>query len=151
MTVLQAWILAAGLAAIGFAGSWIIGPEFLAMVGLYFALQVAYMAGLKNLVIIDMLVIALGFTVRAVAGAAAIDVPVSPWLVICTGLLALFLAAAKRRHELLLLGDDAGSHRPVLTEYSANCSTASWSRSPRRRSPRTASTRSSKAADPATR
>ena len=119
VTGLQAWVLAAGLAAIGFAGSWIIGPEFLAMVALYFALQVAYMAGLKNLVIIDMLVIALGFTVRAVAGAAAIDVPVSPWLVICTGLLALFLAAAKRRHELLLLGDDAGSHRPVLTEYSA--------------------------------
>ena len=66
-----------------------------------------------------MLSIASGFVLRAVAGAVVIAVPVSPWLVLCTGLLALFLAAAKRRHELVLLGEDSSGHRPVLSEYTA--------------------------------
>ena len=115
----QAWLLSAVLAAIGFALSVWLGAPFLTMVVLYVVLQVGYQAGLKNVVIIDMMVIAAGFTVRAVAGARVLDVPVSPWLVICTGLLALFLAAAKRRHELLLLGEGSCAHRPVLAEYSA--------------------------------
>jgi len=102
----------------GILSTWL-GLPFLTCVGLYMALQVSYMLWLKHVVIVDMLVIAAGFVVRAIAGAAVISVEVSPWLVICTGLLALFLAAAKRRHELLLLGDDSADHRPVLDEYSA--------------------------------
>jgi hypothetical protein len=66
-----------------------------------------------------MLVIAFGFVLRAVAGALVIHVPVSPWLVLCTGLLALFLATSKRRHELVLLSEHSADHRPVLAEYSA--------------------------------
>ena len=82
-------------------------------------MQLLYGAWLKHVAIVDMLTIAFGFVLRAVAGALVIEVEVSPWLVLCTGLLALFLATAKRRHELLLLQDQSGEHRPVLREYSA--------------------------------
>src|SRR5437879_5192108 len=58
------------------------------------------------------------FVLRVVAGAVPTDVPTSPWLYLCTILGALFLGLAKRRHELLLLGDDAASHRQILSEYS---------------------------------
>ena len=75
-------------------------------------------AALKHLVIVDVLVIAGGFVLRAVAGAVAIDVPISHWLLICTTLLALFLALSKRRHELTLLGNGAIGHRRILEEYS---------------------------------
>ena len=75
-------------------------------------------APLKHIVIIDVLTIAIGFVLRAVAGAVAIDVAISHWLLVCTILLALFIALAKRRHELVLLADGATSHRPILGEYS---------------------------------
>ena len=65
-----------------------------------------------------MLTIAVGFVLRAVAGAVAVDVEISHWLLVCTILLALFIALAKRRHELVLLADGATSHRPILGEYS---------------------------------
>jgi 4-hydroxybenzoate polyprenyltransferase len=77
----------------------------------------AYSLGLKRQVILDVLAIAFGFVVRASAGGAAIGVPVSQWLLLCTILLALFLALAKRRHEITLLGDEATSHRAILDEY----------------------------------
>jgi len=72
---------------------------------------------LKNIVIIDVITIAVGFILRAVAGAVVISVDISPWLLVCTFLLALFLALGKRRHELLLLEDDALRHRTILDEY----------------------------------
>jgi len=84
----------------------------------YVALLLLYSAALKHLVIVDVLTIAAGFVLRAVAGAIAVDVPIGHWLLICTTLLALFLALSKRRHELVLLGDGAVSHRPILEEYS---------------------------------
>ncbi len=96
-----------------------LNTAFLATVVGYLMLQLLYGAALKHVAIIDMLVIAFGFVLRAVAGALVIHVPVSPWLVLCTGLLALFLATAKRRHELLMLREHSASHRPVLAEYSA--------------------------------
>ena len=77
-----------------------------------------YSLALKHAVILDVLTIAAGFVVRAVAGAVAISVPISSWLLVCTTLLALFLALSKRRHELTLLGDAATWHRPSLQEYS---------------------------------
>jgi 4-hydroxybenzoate polyprenyltransferase len=85
--------------------------------GGYLVLLLLYSAALKNIVIIDALTIAGGFVIRAVAGALAVSVPISQWLLVCTTLLALFLAFSKRRHELTVLGDAAIGHRRILEEY----------------------------------
>jgi 4-hydroxybenzoate polyprenyltransferase len=84
----------------------------------YAALLTAYSVWLKHLVILDVLTVAAGFVLRAVAGAAAIAVEISGWLVICTILVALFLALGKRRHEYRTLRGAAAAHRPILAEYS---------------------------------
>jgi 4-hydroxybenzoate polyprenyltransferase len=84
----------------------------------YLALQMMYSGPLKHVVIIDVLTIAVGFVLRAAAGAVVLSVTFSDWLLILTILLALFLALSKRRHELVLLADGATSHRPILQEYS---------------------------------
>ncbi len=77
-----------------------------------------YSGPLKHIVIIDVLALSIGFVLRAAAGAVVINVVVSHWLFVCTILLAMFIALAKRRHELVLLADGAASHRPILGEYS---------------------------------
>jgi 4-hydroxybenzoate polyprenyltransferase len=84
----------------------------------YVVLLAAYSAALKHFVIIDVLTLAAGFVLRAVAGALAIAVPISHWLLVCTTLLALFIGLSKRRHELTLLNGGAAGHRPILQEYS---------------------------------
>ncbi len=84
----------------------------------YFSLMLAYSFALKNVVILDVFAIAAGFVLRAVGGAVAIPVFISPWLLVCTVLLSLFLGLAKRRHELVLLNNDAQQHRGILREYS---------------------------------
>ena len=84
----------------------------------YLILLLVYSAFLKHVVIVDVLTIAAGFVLRAVAGAVAVNVPISHWLLVCTTLLALFLALSKRRHELTLLAEGATEHRRILTEYS---------------------------------
>jgi 4-hydroxybenzoate polyprenyltransferase len=84
----------------------------------YLSLLALYSGPLKHIVIIDVLTIAVGFVLRAVAGAFAVNVEISHWLLVCTILLALFISLAKRRHELVLLADGAASHRPILHEYS---------------------------------
>jgi 4-hydroxybenzoate polyprenyltransferase len=94
-----------------------LGGRFVLVAGGYLLLNVAYSLALKHVVILDVLAIAIGFVLRAVAGALVIEVVFSEWLLVCTILLALFLALAKRRHELVTLGD-AKSHRPILAEYS---------------------------------
>ena len=104
-----------GLLALG-ASAWL-GTSFAVHAVVYVGLQVAYSLALKQQVILDVLSIALGFVIRASAGGAAIGVPVSQWLLVCTILLALFLALAKRRHEITLLGEDAARHRAILGEY----------------------------------
>ncbi|OGC11713.1 phosphoribose diphosphate--decaprenyl-phosphate phosphoribosyltransferase [candidate division WOR-1 bacterium RIFOXYA12_FULL_52_29] len=82
----------------------------------YLVLMFSYTFFLKNIVILDVFSIAAGFVLRAIAGVVVIDVILSPWLVICTILLALFIALGKRRHELLSL-DLAAEHRQILDEY----------------------------------
>jgi len=84
----------------------------------YVILLIAYSAWLKHIVIVDALVVAGGFVLRAVAGAVVIDVEISGWLLICTILLALFLAFGKRRYEYVALEEEAARHRPILAEYS---------------------------------
>lgn len=92
--------------------------EFGAIALLYFLLLFAYSFILKHIVILDVLTVAIGFVLRAVAGAVVIHVEFSSWLLLCTILLALFLGLSKRRHELVLLGNNAQSHRKILEEYS---------------------------------
>jgi 4-hydroxybenzoate polyprenyltransferase len=107
-------VIAAAALLSAFAVGWKLG---LVAAG-YIALQSLYSGPLKHIVIIDVLALSIGFVLRAAAGAVAINVVVSHWLFVCTILLAMFIALAKRRHELVLLADGAASHRPILGEYS---------------------------------
>jgi 4-hydroxybenzoate polyprenyltransferase len=109
-----AFVLAAG----GLAAAYAVRPAFALVALVYVVLQALYSGPLKHVVIIDVLTIAIGFVLRAVAGGVAIFVEVNHWLLILTILLALFLALSKRRHELVLLSDGATGHRPILQEYS---------------------------------
>jgi len=86
----------------------------------YLALQVGYSYALKNVVIVDVLAISTGFLLRVMGGAAAIGVGVSSWLILCTFSLAILLALGKRRHEVVILNDDAVNHRPVLENYNVS-------------------------------
>ncbi len=114
VAVTTAAVLAASALAGAFALNWLFGTIAVA----YLALQGFYSGPLKHIVIIDVLVVAIGFVLRAAAGAVAINVVISNWLFVCTILLALFIALAKRRHELVLLADGAVGHRRILGEYS---------------------------------
>lgn len=109
---------AAALAAAGIALAAALGLRFVEVALGYLMLQVLYSLALKNTVILDAMAIAAGFVLRAVGGGVAINVTISPWLILCTFLLALFLAFSKRRHELVLLESEAGEHRASLREYS---------------------------------
>lgn len=84
----------------------------------YLGLQVAYCFLLKNLVILDVLSISLGFLLRVLAGAEVVDLPLSSWLLLCTFSVAIFLALGKRRHEVVILNSQAVQHRRVLEDYS---------------------------------
>lgn len=115
----QTAILAAlVLVTAGLGSAWLLSPAFGLAALAYMTLTSLYSGPLKHIVILDVLTIAFGFVLRAVAGAVVIDVPISHWLLLCTVLLALFLALSKRRHELTLLADGATSHRRILEEYS---------------------------------
>ncbi len=100
--------------AAGFALDWRFGTIIVA----YFVMQLAYSFRLKRIVVLDVMIVAAGFAFRAVAGTFVVHVQISPWLFVCTILLALFLAIAKRRHELMFLEGGGISHRSVLGKYS---------------------------------
>jgi 4-hydroxybenzoate polyprenyltransferase len=111
--------LAAAIALIigvgaGFGLDW----RFGLIVVVYFLLQLAYSFSLKKVVVLDVMVVAGGFALRAISGTYVIRVQISSWLFVCAILLALFLALAKRRHELLFLEGGGISHRSVLGKYS---------------------------------
>jgi len=110
--------LACGLALGAVTIAAALGLASLACLLGFVALQAAYTLRLKHVVLVDVLVIAALFVIRAAAGAIAVDVRISPWLLVCTGLLALFLALGKRRAELVLVGADRTPGRPVLEGYS---------------------------------
>lgn len=117
--ILPALSAAALLAAGALAIAWRLGPGFSTCLGIYLTLNVLYSLGLKRLVILDVMTIALGFVLRVEAGALAIAVEVSNWLLLCTTFVALFLGFAKRRHELALQPESGagGSTRHVLEHY----------------------------------
>lgn len=102
---------------VSLGGAFLLNVQFGFIALAYFVLTLAYSFVLKNVVIIDVITIAIGFIFRAVAGAVVVAADISPWLLVCTFLLALFLALTKRRHELVLLEADAQSHRKILDEY----------------------------------
>lgn len=114
---------AAGMAvffgAVSLAGAFVLSPGLFIVGAVYFVLQIAYSIKLKHVVILDVFIVASGFVLRVMAGGLVIHVPLSSWLLICTTLLALFIAMSKRRHELVLLEENASTHRPILKEYSA--------------------------------
>jgi 4-hydroxybenzoate polyprenyltransferase len=115
--------------AIGIAGFIILSAGSLMLVQLhlgltstlilttYLIMNLAYSMGMKNLVIIDVLIISGGFVLRILAGAAAIKAMPSTWLILCAVTVSLFLGFTKRRAEVTKLGDDATKHRKVLTHY----------------------------------
>jgi 4-hydroxybenzoate polyprenyltransferase len=112
-------LAAAGvLGAVALAAAFWLQPAFGWLGALYLGLLALYSGPLKHTVILDVLTIAIGFVIRAAAGAVVVDVEIGHWLLVATVLLALFLALSKRRHELVLLADGATSHRRILQEYS---------------------------------
>ncbi len=106
------------LAAASLAAGWMINREFFLVALAFLVLNALYSIWLKHGVIIDVMSISFSFVLRAYAGAVAINVPASKWLLLNTLFLALFLALGKRRHELLLLEDNATDHRKILDRYS---------------------------------
>jgi 4-hydroxybenzoate polyprenyltransferase len=116
VSIRQAFIMLAVLFVLGTGGAWLLSPAFGAVATSYFLINLAYSFWLKNVSILDVIVIALGFVLRVEAGATLIHVAPSVWIIVCTGLLALFLAVAKRRDDLVqALGQD---HRKSLDGYS---------------------------------
>jgi len=106
------------LCSVGLAAAWLINTNFFMISVVFLGLNLLYTLWLKNIVIVDVMAVALSFVVRAYAGAFAIDVPASKWMLINTLLLALFLGFGKRRHELVVLEEGAAAHRKILGKYS---------------------------------
>jgi len=98
--------------------SYSINLNFFYCIIIYFIIMISYSFYLKNIAILDALIISAGFVIRAVSGAYIVRVEISPWLLICTFLLALLIAFGKRRNEITVLGDSADSHRKNLKDYS---------------------------------
>ncbi len=113
----SAGVMAVILLAVALAGSWELSRPLTAVIGSYVVIQLIYTLILKEIALIDLFVIAAGFVLRALAGAVAIHVTISPWLLLCTLLLALFLALCKRRHEKVVLNDVNGGTRRSLGQY----------------------------------
>ena len=104
---------------VGLGGGYVLSPTFAAVLGTYLVMQIAYSTVLKRIALVDAFVIAAGFVLRAMAGAVAITVTISPWLLLCTFLLALFLALCKRRHEKVVTEDTATAQRESMQGYDA--------------------------------
>ncbi len=114
----HAILFASLLIILALSGSYLINSLFFIVSIMFFFLHNAYTLFLKHIILVDVLTISTNFVIRAIAGCLAISVLISPWLIICAFLLALFLALGKRRHELVLLGEEAKGHRKILEEYS---------------------------------
>lgn len=114
----HAFIFATLMVCAALVGAYLINIQFFVTSLAYFLLIILYSLFLKHIAIVDVLIISLGFVLRAVAGCFAIKVSISAWLILCAFLVALFLALGKRRHELILLENNANNHRKVLDDFS---------------------------------
>lgn len=113
-----AGFVSAGAAAAGLALAHWAHPSLFYLASAYVGLNLAYILGLKNVPLVELFSVAMGFVVRAMAGVMVVEAELSPWFLLCTVLLSLLLVLGKRRHELLLLVQGAGEHRPALDFYS---------------------------------
>ena len=122
VAVSAAYVEAVVLLAAAVVVAWVLGWMVLGVVAAYVVLQLAYSSFLKTRIIVDVICIAAGFVLRAMAGAVAIRVEISPWLIICTFTICLFLGFCKRYNELVTLGQtpEARNHRATLGEYTAS-------------------------------
>jgi len=120
LSVRAAWLLWFVLAAGGLGLGFWLARGFGVVAAIYLAQSTLYTLFLKRVVLLDVLIVALGFVLRAVAGVEALQPQpqISPWLLVCTLFLALFIVVGKRRHERVSLSEEAGLHRATLTEYS---------------------------------
>lgn len=118
LSVPAAWALMAVVGLLGFSLALWLSPAFALVAALYLATTLSYSLYFKHYVIIDIMMLTVGFLWRAVGGAVVLDVLISPWLLVCTGFFSLFLGFNKRRGELELLKDAADAHRKNLSEYS---------------------------------
>lgn len=116
--VRTALLMSAVLCVGSLVAAWWLSPKYLAVLAGYLVMQVAYTLYLKKIPLVDVVVIATGFILRAVAGAVAINVVISSWLLVCTFLLAAFLGLSKRRHEKVVLADLKATTRPSLEKTS---------------------------------
>ncbi|RMH68390.1 MAG: decaprenyl-phosphate phosphoribosyltransferase [Gemmatimonadetes bacterium] len=118
LSVKTAFMLLIVLGVVGQLLAFWLHPLFFGITFAYMLINAAYSLFLKHVVIIDVLVISLGFVLRAIAGGIVINTEISAWLLVCTFLLALFLALSKRRNELVVFVDSPEQHRRVLMDYS---------------------------------
>ncbi len=118
LSVRAALGVALALALVALAQAWVLDGRFFLVVAAYAGLNLLYSWFLKRVMLLDVFVIAAGFVLRVVGGGLVIHVEISAWLIVCTTLLALFLALSKRRHELVLMGGQASDHRSTLAHYS---------------------------------
>ncbi|MCX6600218.1 MAG: decaprenyl-phosphate phosphoribosyltransferase [bacterium] len=123
ISVAGAVMVAAAFAAVGLLWAFLLSTRFGVIVTAYLVTNIVYSAGLKRMVILDVLLLSAGFVYRAIGGVAIVEkflenIYLSYWLILCAFLLSLFLALAKRRREIALLGDAAAAHRASLADYS---------------------------------
>jgi 4-hydroxybenzoate polyprenyltransferase len=117
LRVRTALAMAALLALAALPGAWALDPWFFMVVVSYVAVNLLYSSFLKHVMLLDVFMVAAGFVLRVLGGGVVIHVEISAWLIACTTLLALFLALSKRRHELVLLKENAADHRAILANY----------------------------------
>jgi 4-hydroxybenzoate polyprenyltransferase len=117
ITVRGAAVAAALVTATAMISAFALSPVLGIISAIYFGLMILYSFYLKNIIIIDVFTIAAGFVLRVTAGTEVIGIYLSPWAVMCTFFLALFLALGKRRNEKMVLGENANSHRISLDTY----------------------------------
>jgi decaprenyl-phosphate phosphoribosyltransferase len=113
-TVVGVGLLVGSLVVAATTGRW----QVVVVVAIYIALTLAYSAWLKHIAVVDIVTVATGFVLRAIAGAVAVDVPMSNWFLICISFGSLFIVTGKRYAELLEFGDNAADLRRSLDGYS---------------------------------
>ena len=118
VSVALAWAAVLVLLVVALMAAFLLQRDFGVVAAIYVALNVGYSLKFKHVVLVDVLIVAAGFLLRAMGGALAIEVFISTWFIICTFMLALFLAVVKRRQEIVALEEAAGDHRAILKEYS---------------------------------